>query len=291
MSPLSSTVKGEAPSVSFEFFPPKTETMANRLWDTVERLQPMAPDFVSVTYGAGGSTRERTHKTVARIIAEAGLPAAAHLTCVNASKKETQRIAEKYWEAGVRHIVALRGDMPREDGTLGPFEPHPDGYANAEELVRGLKEVADFEISVSAYPECHPDAKSPQDEIDYLKRKIDAGANSGLTQYFYNADAYGYYLDALQKIGCDAPVYPGIMPILNVANLVRFSNTCGADIPRWLHSKLNDIKDDDAAVKAFGEEVVTRLCERLLAMGAPGLHFYTMNQAGPNLRILDNLGM
>ena len=148
-----------------------------------------------------------------------------------------------------------------------------------------------FTLEVAAYPEMHPQARSFEDDIAHFKRKVDAGANSGLTQYFYNADAYGYYMDALHKAGCDAPVYPGIMPILNVANLLRFSSTCGADVPRWLQSKLNDIKDDDVAVKAFGEEVVTRLCERLLAMGAPGLHFYTMNQAGPNLRILDNLGM
>lgn len=212
---------------------------------------------------------------------------APHLSCIGQSREEILELVRGYRDSGVRRIVALRGDLPSGMG----YAQSEVKYA--DDLVRLIREETGdhFTLEVAAYPEMHPQARSFEDDIAHFKRKIDAGANSGLTQYFYNADAYGYYMDALRRTGCDAPVYPGIMPILNVANLIRFSGVCGADIPRWLRSKLDDIKDDEQAVKAFGEEVVTRLCERLLAMGAPGLHFYTMNQAQASLRILDNLGL
>jgi methylenetetrahydrofolate reductase (NADH) len=272
--------------ISFEFFPPKTDAGKEKLLATQQKLLAKKPEFFSCTFGAGGSTRDNTRDMVNQLREQHG-DTAPHLSCIGQSRDEILELVEGYKAAGVTRIVALRGDLPSGMGYA------QSELKYADELVQLIREETGdhFTLEVAGYPEMHPQARSFEDDIAHFKRKIDAGANSGLTQYFYNADAYGYYLDALQKIGCDAPVYPGIMPILNVANLVRFSSTCGADIPRWLHSKLNDIKDDDAAVKAFGEEVVTRLCERLLAMGAPGLHFYTMNQAGPNLRILDNLGM
>ncbi len=288
--PLFSGLPGDI-DVSFEFFPPKTEKMEASLWSAIEELKPLDPHFVSVTYGAGGSTRERTHKTVARIIAEAGLPAAAHLTCVNASKKETQRIAEHYWEAGVRHIVALRGDMPRDDGTLGPFEAHPDGYANAEELVRGLKEVADFEISVSAYPECHPDAQSPQAEIDYLKRKIDAGADRAITQFFFSPDRFFEFLDKTGKAGIDVPIVPGILPITNVAKAREFAGQCGAEIPAWMDNLFDGLDRRPAARQLVSATIAAEMCRQLYAGGIRHYHFYTLNRADLAYAICHLLGM
>ncbi|WP_082400349.1 methylenetetrahydrofolate reductase [NAD(P)H] [Citromicrobium sp. WPS32] len=288
--PLFSGLPGDI-DVSFEFFPPKTEKMEASLWSAIKELKPLDPHFVSVTYGAGGSTRERTHKTVARIIAEAGLPAAAHLTCVNASKKETQRIAEHYWEAGVRHIVALRGDMPREDGTLGPFEPHPDGYANAEELVRGLKEVADFEISVSAYPECHPDAQSPQAEIDYLKRKIDAGADRAITQFFFSPETFFAFLEKTDKAGIDVPIVPGILPITNVAKAREFAGQCGAEIPQWMDNLFEGLDQRPAARQLVSATIAAEMCRRLYAGGIRHYHFYTLNRADLAYAICHLLGM
>ena len=288
--PLFSGLPGDI-DVSFEFFPPKTEKMEASLWSAIKELKPLDPHFVSVTYGAGGSTRERTHKTVARIIAEAGLPAAAHLTCVNASKKETQRIAEHYWEAGVRHIVALRGDMPREDGTLGPFEPHPDGYANAEELVRGLKEVADFEISVSAYPECHPDAQSPQAEIDYLKRKIDAGADRAITQFFFSPETFFAFLEKTDKAGIDVPIVPGILPITNVAKARLFAGQNGAEFPDWMDDLFEGLDDRPSARKLVAATVAGEMCRRLYAGGIRHYHFYTLNRADLAYSICHLLGM
>ena len=288
--PLFSGLPGDI-DVSFEFFPPKTEKMEASLWSAIKELKPLDPHFVSVTYGAGGSTRERTHKTVARIIAEAGLPAAAHLTCVNASKKETQRIAEHYWEAVVRHIVALRGDMPREDGMLGPFEPHPDGYANAEELVRGLKEVADFEISVSAYPECHPDAQSPQAEIDYLKRKIDAGADRAITQFFFSPETFFAFLEKTDKAGIDVPIVPGILPITNVAKAREFAGQCGAEIPQWMDNLFEGLDRRPAARQLVSATIAAEMCRRLYAGGIRHYHFYTLNRADLAYAICHLLGM
>lgn len=272
--------------ISFEFFPAKTEEGLGKLLKTQQKLLVKSPEFFSCTFGAGGSTRDNTRNAVSAL-RQQHPDTAPHLSCIGQSREEIMALVNAYKEEGVRRIVALRGDLPSGMGYA------QSDLKYADELVTLIRqETGDhFTLEVAAYPEMHPQARSFEDDIAHFKRKIDAGADSGITQYFYNADAYGYYMDALDKLGCKAPVVPGIMPILNVANLVRFSSACGADIPRWLHSKLNDIKDDDAAVKAFGEEVVTRLCERLLAMGAPGLHFYTMNQAGPTLRMLDNLGL
>ncbi|NCP20101.1 MAG: methylenetetrahydrofolate reductase [NAD(P)H] [Erythrobacter sp.] len=288
--PLFSGLPGDI-DVSFEFFPPKSEKMEAQLWDAVTELKPLHPHFVSVTYGAGGSTRERTHKTVARIIAEAGLPAAAHLTCVDASKKETQRIAEQYWEAGVRHIVALRGDMPQADGTLGPFKPHPDGYASAEELVRGLKDVADFEISVGAYPECHPDAASPQADIDYLKRKIDAGADRAITQFFFSPDTFFDFLEKTDKAGIEVPIVPGILPITNVAKAREFAGQCGAEIPAWMDDLFDGLDRRPAARQLVSATIAAEMCRSLYAGGIRHYHFYTLNRADLAYAICHLLGM
>ncbi len=272
--------------ISFEFFPPKTDEGRTKLLTTQQKLLAKKPAFFSCTFGAGGSTRDNTREMVDKL-REQHADTAPHLSCIGQSREEILELVRGYRDSGVRRIVALRGDLPSGMG----YAQSEVKYA--DDLVRLIREETGdhFTLEVAAYPEMHPQARSFEDDIAHFKRKIDAGANSGLTQYFYNADAYGYYMDALRRTGCDAPVYPGIMPILNVANLIRFSGVCGADIPRWLRSKLDDIKDDEQAVKAFGEEVVTRLSERLLAMGAPGLHFYTMNQSQASLRILDNLGL
>ena len=274
------------PQISFEFFPPKTDDGLEKLIAVQKKLLHKNPEFFSVTYGAGGSTRDRTWSTVMKV-REAGIDTAPHLSCVGQSRDELVELIEKYRAEGIRRIVALRGDLPSGMGYAR------SDLRYADDLVRLIREVSGdhFHLEVAAYPEMHPQARSFSDDIDHFKRKIDAGANSGVTQYFYNADAYGYYMDELERRGVTAPVVPGIMPITNYANLVRFSDACGADIPRWIRKKLEELQHDEVALKAFGEEVVTHLCEQLLEMGAPGLHFYTMNQAGANLKVLDNLGL
>lgn len=254
-TPLFSGLPGDV-AVSFEFFPPKSAKMEEQLWDAVTQLQPLDPSFVSVTYGAGGSTRERTHATVARIIAEAGLPAAAHLTCVAASKAEIREVAEQYWEAGVRHIVALRGDAG-EPGA--PFTPHPEGYASAAELVSGLKEIADFEISVAAYPETHPDARSSQDDIDNLKRKLDAGASRAISQFFFSADTFFRFRDNCAAAGIDTPVLPGILPVTNVAQARKFAGACGAAIPAWMDGLFEGLDEKPAARQLVAATVAAEL--------------------------------
>lgn len=272
--------------ISFEFFPPKTEQGREKLLNTQKKLLAKKPEFFSCTFGAGGSTRDYTRQMV-DLLREQHADTAPHLSCIGQSRDEIMELVNGYKERGVRRIVALRGDLPSGMGYAQSEVKYADDLVA---LIR--EETGDhFHLEVAAYPENHPQSRSFDDDIAHFQRKISAGADSGITQYFYNADAYGYYMDELRRRGCDAPVYPGVMPILNVANLFRFSDNCGADIPRWLRSRLDDIRDDEQAVKAFGEEVVTRLCERLLAMGAPGLHFYTMNQSGPILRVLDNLGL
>ncbi len=285
-TPLFSGLPGDI-AVSFEFFPPKTEKMEEKLWKAVQELAPLAPEFVSVTYGAGGSTRERTHNTVARLIREAGIPAAAHLTCVDASKAETQAIAEAYWEAGVRHIVALRGDAG-EPGA--PFVPHPDGYRNAAELVSGLKEVADFEISVAAYPETHPDADCPQSDLDNLKRKIDAGATRGITQFFFSAETFFDFTDKCRVAGIDAPMVPGILPVTNVAQARKFAGQCGAVIPDWMDGLFEGLDERPAARQLVAATVAAELCRRLYAGGVRNFHFYTLNRADLAYAICHMLG-
>ncbi|TRD11817.1 methylenetetrahydrofolate reductase [NAD(P)H] [Erythrobacter insulae] len=285
-TPLFSGLPGDV-DVSFEFFPPKTQKMEDQLWDAVQQLKPLAPSFVSVTYGAGGSTRERTHATVARIIAEAKMPAAAHLTCVGASKAEIREVAEQYWEAGVRHIVALRGDAG-EPGA--PFTPHPEGFASAAELVAGLKEIADFDISVAAYPETHPDADCPQSDIDNLKRKLDAGASRAISQFFFSADKFFAFRDRLAASGIDQPVLPGILPVTNVAQARKFAGACGAEIPPWMDGLFEGLDAKPDARKLVAATVAAELCRRLYAGGVRDFHFYTLNRSELAYAICHMLG-
>ena len=230
--------------VSFEFFPPKTEKMEEALWSAIRRLEPMQPQFVSVTYGAGGSTRERTHNTVARIVRETMLVPAAHLTCVEATRSEVDAVARAYWQAGVRHVVALRGDPPAGPGSR--YEPHPDGYQNAADLVAGLKRLARFEISVAAYPEKHPDSATIEADIDNLKAKVDAGADRAITQFFFDNDEYLRFLDRVRARGIDVPVVPGIVPIHNFSQVASFAQRTGARVPDWLARRFDGLENDPA---------------------------------------------
>jgi methylenetetrahydrofolate reductase (NADPH) len=274
--------------VSFEFFPPKTEKMVETLWESVKTLEPLQPRFVSVTYGAGGSTRERTHETVVRIQRETSLHAAAHLTCVEASRGEIDDVARAYWDAGIRHIVALRGDPP-EPGK--PFAPHPQGYANAAALVAGLKRVAPFEISVAAYPECHPDAASPVADLDNLKRKIDAGADRAISQFFFSPDCFLRFRDALAAAGIAAEVTPGILPVSNVAQTRKFAAMCGATIPPWLDRLFEGLDDLPAARQLVAATVAAELCAQLYRNGVRQFHFYTLNRAELSYAICHLLGL
>jgi len=259
---------------SFEFFPPKTAEGAEKLRETRRQLERLKPKFFSVTFGAGGSTRDRTLDTVLEI-QQAGFKAAPHLSCIGATRADIADILSRYKAAGIRHLVALRGDLP--SGAMGVGELR---YAN--ELVAFIRESSGdwFNIEVACYPEFHPQAKSPADDLANFRRKVDAGANSAITQYFYNADAYFRFVGECERLGIAIPIVPGIMPIGNFSQLARFSDACGAEIPRWIRLKLQAYADDVDSIRAFGLDVVTELCERLLAAGAPGLHFYTMNQAG-----------
>jgi methylenetetrahydrofolate reductase (NADPH) len=270
---------------SFEFFPPKTAEGMAKLREARRQLAQLNPKFFSVTFGAGGSTRDRTLETVLEIQSE-GLEAAPHLSCVSSSREEIREILGQYKAHGIRHIVALRGDLPSGEVSASDFR-------HADELVAFIREeTADwFEIEVAAYPEIHPEAPSARADLANFKRKVDAGANSAITQYFYNADAYFRFLEDCDAQGIEIPVYPGIMPIYNFAQLSRFSAMCGAEIPRWLRMRMQDCGDDLASVRALGLDVVTELCDRLLAGGAPGLHFYTMNQAGTISTIWQRLGL
>lgn len=275
-------------AVSFEFFPPKTEKMEQTLWESIQTLAPLGPRFVSVTYGAGGSTRERTHATVARIARETPLSAAAHLTCVHATKDEIDEIASAYWEAGVRHIVALRGDMP----VLGePFEAHPEGYANAAELVAGLKKIAPFEISVAAYPECHPDSRNRAADLDNLWRKIDAGADRAITQFFFSPESFFRFCDQAAAMGIDAEIVPGILPVSNVAQTRKFAGACGANIPDWMDRLFEGLDDLPAARQLVAATVAAELCGRLYQGGVRHFHFYTLNRAELSYAICHLLGL
>jgi len=266
------------PRVSFEFFPPKSIEAEEKLWQAVKKLEALQPDFVSVTYGAGGSTRERTHATVKRILDETTLKPAAHLTCVNASRDEIDAVAKTYWDIGVKHIVALRGDAPdMKDG--GAYVPHPDGYAYAADLVRGLREVADFEISVAAYPEMHPQAQSMEADLRHLKEKIDAGATRAISQYFFDADDYFRFIEQTKKLGITVPIIAGILPIANFAQAQKFSAMCGATIPKWIIDLFESLPDDPAVVEMASVAVTTEICNKLIAGGVDDIHFYTLNRA------------
>lgn len=263
------------PRLSFEFFPPKTDKLEEQLWACIRRLEPLAPRFVSVTYGAGGTTQARTHATVARIVAETSLTPAAHLTCVGATQAEVDEVARGYWAAGVRHIVALRGDPPAGETV---YTPHPGGYAYATDLVAGLKRIGDFEISVAAYAETHPTAPSPEQDLDNLKRKIDAGATRAITQYFFDTETYLRFLDRCGAAGITVPVVPGILPVTNFAQVVKFSAMCGASVPAWM-GKLFEGLDDDPETRRMVAAVVAAEQVRLLqANGVDEFHFYTLNR-------------
>jgi len=285
-SPLFANLDGDI-GVSFEFFPPKTEKMEAQLWDTFRTLEPLGPRFVSVTYGAGGSTRERTHATVARIAAESAVPPAAHLTCVEASREEIDAVARAYWEAGVRHIVALRGDVPGG----APYRAHAQGYANAAELVAGLKAVAPFDISVAAYPEVHPDADCAQTDLDNLKRKLDAGATRAITQFFFSPEAFLRFRDAAAAAGIDAPIVPGILPVSNVSQTRRMADMCGAAIPAWMISLFDGLDDLPSARQLVAATIAAELCRRLYAGGVRDFHFYTLNRAELSYAICHLLGL
>lgn len=285
-TPLFAGLSGDA-EISFEFFPPKTEKMEEQLWDSVVTLEPLAPRFVSVTYGAGGTTRERTHNTVARIAKETSIPAAAHLTCVEASRDEIAEVAHAYWEAGVRHIVALRGDPPSVGGT---FEPHPDGYASAAELVEGLRKLRPFEISVSAYPETHPEALSAQTDIDFLKRKLDAGASRAITQFFFEPETFFRFRDAVAAAGIDPEIVPGIMPVSNFAAIQRMSNMTGTAIPDWMAHLFEGLDDHPSARQLVAATIAAEMCRRLYAGGVRQFHFYTLNRAELSYAICHLLG-
>ncbi len=274
--------------VSFEFFPPKTEEMARSLWRAVERLAPLAPRFVSVTYGAGGTTRERTHQTIVRLLRETGLAPAAHLTCVGASRDDVDEVARRYWRAGVRHIVALRGDAPEGESE---FQPHPDGYRDAADLVAGLKRIADFEITVAAYPEVHPEAGSIEADLDNLKRKLDAGAERAITQYFFDPDCYLRFLGSARAAGIWAPIVPGILPVTNFSQVVRFSGRCGTSVPDWLAHLFEDLDDDPETRKLTAATVAAEQCRRLQAEGVDEFHFYTLNRAELSFAICHILGL
>ena len=285
--PLFARARGDV-AVSFEFFPPKTDAMAETLWRSIETLEPLQPRFVSVTYGAGGSTRERTHATVKRILDETGLTPAAHLTCVGASKAEVDAVADAYWQAGVRHLVALRGD-PTEAGAA--YAPHPEGYANAAELVAGLKALHDFDISVAAYPEVHPDADCPDSDLDNLIRKIDAGATRAITQFFFSADCFFRFRDALEKRRPGVELVPGILPVSNVATTRRFAGQCGARIPDWMDNMFEGLDALPAARQLIAATIASELCGQLYAGGVREFHFYTLNRAELAYAICHLLGV
>lgn len=286
--PYSGPVAQGAIKVSFEFFPPKSAEMERQLWSAVERLEPLRPRFVSVTYGAGGSTRERTHATVRRIRGETALEPAAHLTCVAAAREEVDAVARDYWASGIRHIVALRGDPPAGEGR---YRPHPGGYPYAVDLVRGLKRVADFEISVAAYPETHPEAPNAAADLDNLKRKIDAGATRAITQFFFDVGVYLRFLERCRKAGIAVPIVPGILPVTNFARVVQFAGTCGAHIPSWLAGLFEALDDDPGTRQLVAATVAAGQCRELCANGVDEFHFYTLNRADLAYAICHILGL
>lgn len=288
MSPVLPIAASRPVNVSFEFFPPKTEKMQETLWECIKRLEPLAPNFVSVTYGAGGGTRERTHDTVVRIARETSLKPAAHLTCVGHSQGEVDDIARRYWDEGIRHIVALRGDAPEGSGK---YVPTPGGYAYAVDLVHGLKRIADFEISVAAYPEMHPDAPSAAFDLDNLKRKVDAGATRAITQYFFDVDVYRRFVERARAAGITVPILPGILPVTNFAQVQKFSAACGASVPAWMASQFEGLDDDPDTRRLVAATVAAEQCRALAADGVTDFHFYTLNRADLAYAISHILGV
>jgi methylenetetrahydrofolate reductase (NADPH) len=274
--------------VSFEFFPPHSEKMEATLWESVQRLESLAPSFVSVTYGADGSTRERTHDAVERIVKETNLTAAPHLTCIGASRGEIDDIAREYWDMGIRHLVALRGDPPQDvDG----YVPHPDGYAYASDLVAGLKEVADFDISVAAYPEVHPEAPNALFDLENLKRKLDAGASRAITQFFFDVDVFLRFRDLVATAGIESSIVPGILPITRFPQLRRFAEQCGATVPEWLHERMAGLEDDAETRQMIAANIAIEQARKLQAEGINEFHFYTLNRSELTVAICHALGV
>jgi methylenetetrahydrofolate reductase (NADPH) len=275
------------PALSFEFFPPRSDALEAQLWTCVRRLEPLAPRFVSVTYGAGGTTQARTHATVTRILQETALTPAAHLTCVGATRAEVDEVAHAYWAAGVRHIVALRGDPPAGQAS---YEPHPGGYAYAADLVEGLRRVGDFEISVAAYPETHPTAVSAGHDLDNLKRKIDAGATRAITQYFFDTEIYLRFLDRCAAAGITVPIVPGILPVSNFAQVKKFSAMCGASVPEWMGRLFEGLEEDQETRRMVAAVVAAEQVRLLQANGVDEFHFYTLNRPDLTYAIAHLLG-
>jgi methylenetetrahydrofolate reductase (NADPH) len=275
--------------VSFEFFPPKTPEMEKTLWASIARLAPLKPRFVSVTYGAGGSTRERTHGTIARMLRETALVPAAHLTCVGATKSETDEVVQDYWNEGVRHIVALRGDPVTGAGTK--YEPHPGGYEGSPELIAGIRKVGNFEVSVSAYPEKHPDSPSAEAELELLKRKVDAGATRAITQFFFGNDLYFRYLDRVRTAGIDIPIVPGIIPVLNFGQVRKFAEMCGAHVPNALAERFAGLENDPETRKLVAATVAAEQVNDLRQRGVNEFHFYTLNRSELVFAICHLLGI
>lgn len=276
------------PTVSFEFFPPNTEKMEATMWQSIDRLAALEPSFVSVTYGADGSTRERTHSAVARIMKETKLRAAPHLTCIGASRGEIDDIAREYWDMGIRHLVALRGDTPQD---TDHYEPHPDGYAYASDLVEGLKKIGDFEISVAAYPEVHPEAPDADFDLENLKRKLDAGASRAITQFFFDTDVFLNFRDRCAATGIDTPIVPGILPITRFPQLQRFAAACGASVPGWLNEWFVGLEDDAQTRQMIAASVAIDQVRRLQAEGITEFHFYTLNRSELAYAICHALGV
>jgi len=285
--PLSRPVPTDV-KVSFEFFPPKTDAQAESLWTAVKRLEPLAPRFVSVTYGAGGSTRERTEETVLRIARESSLSAATHLTCVDATREQVDAVAQRFWDAGIRHIVALRGDSPESDGV---YRPTAGGYAFAADLVAGLKRLADFEISVAAYPEVHPEAANAQADLDALKRKIDAGASRAITQFFFDVNVFRRFRDRAAAAGITVPIVPGVLPVVNFATVKRFAGMCNAHIPAWMHQTFDGLEDDAETRKLVAGMVAAEQVRALAADGVDEFHFYTLNRPDLTVAVCHTLGV
>lgn len=275
-------------NVSFEFFPPKNDEMEEKLWNSIASLKNLNPSFVSVTYGAGGSTRERTHNTIKKILQKTALKPASHLTCIAASKQEIEEIARNYWDMGVRHIVALRGDMPSSSPN---YQLHPDGYQYANELVLGLKKIADFEISVAGYPEKHPEAKNLDEDIDNLKRKVDAGATRIITQFFFDSDSYFAFVEKCQKRGIKIPIVPGILPVSNVKQVKHFAKMCGAKIPKWMSDIFEGLDEKEETRKLIAAIVAVEMCRILHNGGVNDFHFYTLNRADLTSAICHVLGV
>jgi methylenetetrahydrofolate reductase (NADPH) len=281
-------MKDRRVEVSFEFFPPNTEAMEKTLWDSIRHLGVLKPSFVSVTYGADGSTRERTHAAVARIQNETDLTAAPHLTCIGASRGEIDDVARRYWDMGVRHLVALRGDPPK---SKNGYVPRADGYAYAADLVTGLRRVADFDISVAAYPEVHPEAGSAEADLDNLKRKLDAGASRAITQFFFEIEHYFRFRDRCARAGIDAPIVPGILPITRFPQLTRFASQCGATVPAWLEDRFDGLEDDPETRKLIAASVAIEQVALLRKEGVREFHFYTLNRSELAFAICHAIGV